>query len=229
MIKFNNITRTYRMGNTDYQALKGISFTINQNEMVAILGPSGSGKTTTMNIIGLLDNPTTGKYYLDELDTSDFSGDRRADLRNLRLGFIFQLYFLLPRFTALENVMLPLTYRRGVQRVSMYEMKKRAMAMLDEVEMAKFANHRPMQMSGGQQQRVAIARALVGKPSIIIADEPTGALDTKTSQQIMNLLIRQVAKHKTTVVVVTHSPVIAQQCHRAIRIQDGLIHDGGSL
>lgn len=227
MIKFENITRTYRVGDAEHQVLKGISFTINKGELVAILGPSGSGKTTMMNLMGLLDNPTSGNYYLDEFDTADFSGDRRAHLRNLRLGFIFQQYFLLPRFTALENVMMPLRYRRSAQRLDSAEMRLRAMAMLKEVEMDKFTHHRPMQLSGGQQQRVAIARALVGEPSIVIADEPTGALDTKTSQQIMNLLMMQVERQKTTVVVVTHSPVIAAQCHRQICIQDGLIQSNG--
>lgn len=224
MIKLENVKKSYRIGQNTFEALKGISFSIEKGEMVAIVGPSGSGKSTTMNILGLLDKPTTGKYYLDNIDTSEFSGDKLAALRNLRLGFIFQQYFLLPKLTALENVILPLTYRHG-EKISMHDMKERAIAMLKIVGMEKHAIHRPNELSGGQQQRVAIARALIGKPSIIMADEPTGALDTVTSQQIMDLLLAQVKETKTTVVIITHSLELAAQCQRAIHIRDGLIQD----
>ena len=222
MIKLDNVTKLYQMGETVYPALKGISFEIKQKELVAIVGPSGSGKTTTMDILGLLDKPTSGKYYLEGIDTSEYTGDKLAALRNLRLGFIFQLYFLLPRLTALQNVMLPLTYRHD-ENISTTEMENRAKAMLAEVGMENHFDHKPMELSGGQQQRVAIARALIGKPSIILADEPTGALDSQTSQDIMNLLKSQVQKTGTTVVIVTHSAELAQQCDRQIHIRDGLI------
>jgi putative ABC transport system ATP-binding protein len=224
MIKFENVTKTYVMGKSPFQALKGVSFTIKQGELFAIIGPSGSGKTTTMNMMGLMDKPTTGKYYLDELDTSKFTGDKLADLRNERLGFIFQQFNLLGKLTALENVMLPLTYRRS-EKLSLNDMRNRAMKILAEVEMDKFSSHRPLELSGGQQQRVAIARALVGKPSIILADEPTGALDTKTTEQIMTLLIKQMSATGTTVVIITHNPDIAARCHRSIAIRDGLVYE----
>lgn len=222
MIKLENITKVYRMGDVDYPALKGISFTVNQGELLAIVGPSGSGKTTTMNIMGLLDKPTSGKYYLDEIDTSEFSGDKLAALRNKRLGFIFQQYFLLPKLNAIQNIILPLTYRHG-ENITRSEMHQRAQDMLKVVGMEKYGHHKPMELSGGQQQRVAIARALIGKPSIIIADEPTGALDTKTSQEIMDLLKEQMENTKTTIVIVTHSPELAAECPHEIHIRDGLI------
>lgn len=222
MIKLENVKKTYQMGETIFEALKGISLEIKDKELVAIVGPSGSGKSTTMHILGLLDKPTSGKYYLDGVDTAKFSGDKLSALRNKRLGFIFQNFFLLPKLTALDNVILPLTYRYE-EKISHAEMKTRAMSMLEKVGMAEFAQHRPGELSGGQQQRVAIARALVGHPRIIMADEPTGALDTKTSQQIMDLLEKQVTETGTTVVIITHSPEIAKQCHRSINIRDGLI------
>lgn len=222
MIKLENVKKIYYMGDTVFEALKGISFEIQNKELLAIVGPSGSGKSTTMNILGLLDTPTSGKYYLDGIDTAEFSGDKLSALRNKRLGFIFQHFFLLPKLTALDNVMLPLTYRHE-EKIPHHEMKSRAMSMLEKVDMEKFAHHHPNELSGGQQQRVAIARALVGRPSIIMADEPTGALDTKTSQQIMDLLTKEVAETSTTVVIITHSPEIAKQCSRAIHIRDGLI------
>lgn len=222
MIKFDHVTKIYHMGDTIFEALKGISFTIDKSESVAIVGPSGSGKSTTMHMLGLLDKPTTGKYYLDNMDTSEFSGDKLSDLRNRRFGFIFQQFFLLPKLSAIQNVMLPLHYRHS-EKMSAKLMRERSMAMLAKVGMEKFAEHRPTELSGGQQQRVAIARALIGSPSIILADEPTGALDTKTSQQIMKLLSVALAETGTTIVIITHSLDIAAQCHRSIHIQDGLI------
>lgn len=222
MIKLENVKKIYHMGETVFEALKGISLEIQNKELLAIVGPSGSGKSTTMNILGLLDKPTSGKYYLDGVDTAEFSGDKLSALRNKRLGFIFQHFFLLPKLTAIDNVMLPLTYRHE-EKLPHAEMKACAMSMLEKVGMEKFAHHRPSELSGGQQQRVAIARALVGRPSIIMADEPTGALDTKTSQQIMDLLAQEVAETGTTVVIITHSPEIAKQCPRSINIRDGLI------
>lgn len=224
MIKLENIKKIYHMGETVFEALKGVSLEIQNGELLAIVGPSGSGKSTTMNILGLLDKPTSGKYYLDGVDTEEFSGDKLSALRNKRLGFIFQHFFLLPKLSAIDNVMLPLTYRHE-EKIPHAEMKASAMEMLQKVGMEKFAHHRPSELSGGQQQRVAIARALVGHPSIIMADEPTGALDTKTSQQIMDLLAKEVAETGTTVVIITHSPEIAKQCHRSINIRDGLIVD----
>ena len=224
MIRLENIRKTYQMGENVFEALKGISFTISQGELVAIVGPSGSGKSTTMNILGLLDKPTSGKYFLDDIDTSNFTGNKLAALRNRRLGFIFQHFFLLPKLTALENVILPLTYRRD-ERHSMRQMKAMAMDMLDKVDMARFAPHKPKELSGGQQQRVAIARALIGRPNIIMADEPTGALDTKTSAQIMELLMEQMQSLGTTVVIITHDLEIARQCQREIHIRDGLIEE----
>ena len=192
--------------------------------MVAIVGPSGSGKSTTMNILGLLDTPTAGKYFLDDMDTSQFSGDKLSALRNKRLGFVFQQYFLLPKLTAMQNIMLPLTYRREA-KMSSHDIKMCAMKWLSIVGMDKHGDHLPTELSGGQQQRVAIARALIGEPSIVIADEPTGALDTKTSQEIMDLLKQQMQKNETTVVIVTHSVELAAQCQRAIHIRDGLIQE----
>lgn len=224
MIKMENIKKSYHMGETTFEALKGISFTVAKGELLAIVGQSGSGKTTTMNILGLLDKPTSGKYYLDDIDTSEFSGDKLSALRNERLGFIFQQYFLLPKLTAIQNIMLPLTYRYK-EKLSMHDMKERAMVMLKVVGMENHSNHRPTELSGGQQQRVAIARALIGKPSIILADEPTGALDTKTSQEIMELLKQQMHETQTTVVIITHSLELAAQCQRAIHICDGMIRE----
>lgn len=224
MIKLENVKKIYHMGETVFEALKGISLEIQNKELLAIVGPSGSGKSTTMNILGLLDKPTSGKYYLDGVDTEEFSGDKLSALRNKRLGFIFQHFFLLSKLSALDNVMLPLTYRHE-EKISYAEMKACAMTMLEKVGMEKFGAHRPSELSGGQQQRVAIARALVGRPSIIMADEPTGALDTKTSQQIMDLLAKEVEETSTTVVIITHSLEIAKQCHRSINIRDGLIVD----
>lgn len=219
MIKFDEVTKTYRMGKASFQALKGVSFEIEKGELVAIIGPSGSGKSTTMQILGLLDKPTSGHYYLEGKDTSDLTRIEQAKLRNLKIGFIFQSFFLLPKLTALQNVGLPLFYAN----VSKSEIKERSLDLLARVEMAEFAHHKPNELSGGQKQRVAIARALVSKPQILLADEPTGALDTKTSDHVLDLMIHQ-AKG-TTIIIITHDPEVAQACPRVIEIRDGLIKE----
>lgn len=219
MIDLRDVTKIYQMGDSEFQALKGISLFIERGELVAIVGPSGSGKSSTMNILGLLDKPTTGEYFLDEQNTRDFTGNQLARLRNQSIGFIFQSFFLLPKLTALQNVGLPLFYANRAAS----EIKERAMAILDKVGMADYATHRPNELSGGQQQRVAIARALVGEPKILLADEPTGALDTKTSEVVMELLIGMA--EGTTVVIITHDMEVANQCPRVIKIRDGLIQE----
>lgn len=219
MLKLNNVTKEYTMGEQRFLALKGINLTIAKGELVAIVGPSGSGKSTTMNIIGLLDHPTTGEYYLAGEEVSKVSVKRRAHLRNIHIGFIFQSFFLLPRLTALQNVGLPLMYR-GVEK---NEIRKRAMAMLEKVGMEQFWRHHPSEMSGGQQQRVAIARALIGNQSIILADEPTGALDTKTSEEVLNLLKTINREEQATTLIITHNFAVAAECQRTIRVRDGLI------
>jgi len=217
MIEFKDVRKHYRMGDSTYEALKGVSFRIEAGEVVAIIGPSGSGKTTTMNIIGLLDHPSSGQYLLNNQETANFSRTELASLRNRTIGFIFQSFFLLPRLTAWQNVGLPLFYRGE----NAGTIRSESLVMLEKVGMAQYARHRPTELSGGQQQRVAIARALVGKPDIILADEPTGALDSVTSQKVLDLLLHQ-AKG-TTVVMITHDPDVAKQCERIFEIHDGLI------
>ncbi len=222
LIELQQVTKTYLMAAETYTALKGISLSIERGELATIIGSSGSGKTTTMNILGLLDHPTAGKYFLDGVDTSTLSADAVADLRNEKIGFIFQSFFLLPRLTALQNVMLPLSYRRN-QHPSGEKDKNRALAMLDKVGMSKHINHKPNELSGGQQQRVAIARALVGKPSIILADEPTGALDSKNSHDVLQLLKELNKTEHATIIIITHDPEVASQSERIIKIADGVI------
>ncbi len=219
MIEFCDITKTYAMGQNTFQALKGISFKIDEGEMVAIVGPSGSGKSTTMNIIGLLDHQTSGQYLLNGDVVQRMGANQLACLRNQYIGFIFQSFFLLPRLTALQNVSLPLMYRN----IPAGHRHQRSMEMLKKVEMGEFADHKPTELSGGQQQRVAIARALVGEPSVILADEPTGALDSVTSQHVLELLISINKNEKATVIVITHDHEVAEQCPRVIQISDGLI------
>ncbi len=205
------------MGDTEFRALRGINLTIPENEIVAIVGPSGSGKSTTMHIMGLLDSPSGGEYLLDGKSTLNFNRQQQAFYRNQKIGFIFQQFFLLSKLTALDNVALPLLYRN----VSHQERHKAALEILDHVGMKEYAKHRPSELSGGQQQRVAIARALVGEPEIILADEPTGALDTKTGQIVMDLL-KSFSK-QATIVVITHDLDVATQCQRQLHILDGLI------
>ncbi|AQX55719.1 ABC transporter ATP-binding protein [Priestia flexa] len=218
MIKLENISKSYRLGKEEVPILKGIDLTIKDGEFVAIMGPSGSGKSTLMNIIGCLDRPTSGAYFLNELEISTYSDDQLAKVRNEQIGFVFQQFQLLPRLKAVENVELPMVYT-GISRK---ERRKRAEAALLKVGLGERINHLPNELSGGQKQRVAIARAIVNKPSLILADEPTGALDTKTSVSIMEEFAA-LNKDGTTVVVITHEPEVAEYASRTILVRDGNI------
>jgi putative ABC transport system ATP-binding protein len=210
------------MGEVAVHALRGLSLTISRREVVAIMGPSGSGKSTLMNILGCLDRPTSGEYYLDGERVSELSDDQLADIRNRKVGFIFQSFNLLPRSTSLSNVELPLRYA-GVSSGR----KERARAALESVGLGDRIHHRPTELSGGQQQRVAIARALVNNPAILMADEPTGNLDSKVGQEIMDLLLNLNKEKGTTLIIITHDPEIAAQTQRVIHLKDGLINAGG--
>ncbi|WP_322821993.1 ABC transporter ATP-binding protein [Chloroflexus sp.] len=220
LIQLNNITKVYVMGETEVHALRGISLSIQQGEMVAIMGPSGSGKSTLMNIIGCLDRPTSGEYLLEGVNVGELSDDELAIIRNEKIGFVFQQYMLLQRTTALRNVELPMLYGRG--RADRQERARRA---LEAVGMGDRLHHRPNELSGGQQQRVAIARALVNEPRIIMADEPTGALDTRTGAEIMGIFQRLNAEQGITVILVTHEHDVAQYAERIISVRDGVIAD----
>ncbi|MDL2228114.1 ABC transporter ATP-binding protein [Odoribacter sp. OttesenSCG-928-L07] len=218
VIRLDNITKDFHMGTITVNALRGVSLTINKNEYVALMGPSGSGKSTLMNIIGCLDTPSSGHYYINGQDVSNIGDEELAAIRNKEIGFIFQSFNLLSRQTALENVMLPQIYA-GIPK---QERQKNAVNVLDKVGLSDRMEHKPSELSGGQKQRVATARALINNPSLILADEPTGALDTKTSLEIMQL-IEEIHKAGNTIVIVTHEEDIAAHAHRIIRLVDGKV------
>ena len=219
LIELKDVYKIYQMGEETVHALDGVSLTIDQGEFVAIVGSSGSGKSTAMNIIGCLDVPTSGTYHLGGIDVSTMDDDQQAEIRNKMLGFIFQQYNLIPKLNVLENVELPLLYAG----VDASERKERAMASLQRVGLADKCRNLPSQLSGGQQQRVAIARALVSKPAIVLADEPTGNLDSKTSSDVLGLLKTTSRKFHQTLVMITHNNEIAQLADRIVRIEDGRI------
>jgi putative ABC transport system ATP-binding protein len=218
MIRLQGIAKEYRMGDQTVHALQGIDLQIERNEMVAFIGASGSGKSTMMNIVGCLDQPSSGQYWLNGREVATMSGDDLARVRNQEIGFIFQSFHLLPRASAIDNVAQPLIYRG----IPLRERLALAAQALERVGLGERMHHRPNELSGGQRQRVAIARALVGKPAILLADEPTGNLDSATSLDIMNL-IRELHEDGQTVVIVTHEPEIAEQCQRVVRLRDGRV------
>lgn len=217
VISIQNLVKTYRLGDVQVQALRGVSLEIERGEMVSIMGPSGSGKSTLMNIIGCLDTPSEGKYVLDEVEVNKLNDDQLAEIRNKKIGFVFQSFNLLPRTTALDNVELPMIYGRVPDR------SKRAVAALEQVGLGQRIHHRPNELSGGQQQRVAIARALVTNPAIILADEPTGNLDSQSGAEIMGIFERLNKEQGMTVILVTHDPEIGAHGQRIIHIRDGQV------
>ncbi|MFZ5597931.1 MAG: ABC transporter ATP-binding protein [Bacillota bacterium] len=223
VIMLENIKKTYRMGLHRLNALKGVSLRIDRGETVAVMGSSGSGKSTLLNIIGCLDRPTEGSYFLEGTDVSKMSRDDLALIRNEKIGFIFQGFNLLSRTSALENVILPLWYTGQQNGAGKREMERRGLEALSWVGLADHSRHHPNQLSGGQQQRVAIARALINNPSLLLADEPTGALDTRTGIEVVGIIQRLNRDKNITVVIVTHDPGIAEYCGRIVRLRDGRI------
>jgi ABC-type lipoprotein export system ATPase subunit len=224
LIRLEDIYKTYHLGEIDVPVLKGVSISIQRGELVALMGVSGSGKTTLMNILGCLDRPTSGKYWLDGQEISQLSSDQRAIVRNRKIGFVFQNFNLLARTSAVDNVRMPLAYTAS--SLSDREGRRRAQALLDKVGLGDRFDHHPSQLSGGQQQRVAIARALVNNPPLLFADEPTGNLDSKTSTEILAMFQRLCDEDGITVVLVTHDAEVAAHARRVIHIRDGLIEDG---
>ena len=220
VIQIKNLTKVYQMGEIEVHALRGVSFNVSSGEVLAIMGPSGSGKSTLMNMIGCLDVPSDGDYFLEGELVSSLNEDQLAQVRNRKIGFVFQTFNLLPRATALANVELPLRYA-GING----SRKKLAQEALESVGLAERIHHRPNELSGGQQQRVAIARALINNPSIILADEPTGNLDTKSGDEIMKLLLDLNKSQGTTLIIVTHDPEVAMMAQRIIYLRDGLIEN----
>ncbi len=219
MIKMQNVTKKYVLGNVVVEALRGVSFEVKRGEMVAIMGPSGSGKSTLMNILGCLDQQSDGIYNLDEVNMGGLNDNDLAEIRNKKIGFVFQTYNLLARTSALANVELPLIYNGATNRL------ERALASLERVGLSDRVKHKPKELSGGQQQRVSIARALITNPSIILADEPTGNLDSRTGEDIMNLFAELNEKDGITIVMVTHEREIGEYAHRIIHIRDGRVYD----
>ena len=225
LIRLEDVTKTYHLGEVDVPVLKGVSLRVEPGELVALMGASGSGKSTLMNILGCLDRPTAGQYWLDGQEVSRLSSDQRAMVRNKKIGFVFQSFNLLPRTSALDNVMMPLTYT--AKHLSDREAHKRAAELLTRVGLGERLDHEPSQLSGGQQQRVAIARALINHPPLLFADEPTGNLDSKTSSEVLRMFQRLNAEEGLTVILVTHDPEVAQYAQRTIHIRDGLIVEDG--
>lgn len=221
VIETHDLTKVYKMGEVEVHALRGVSFTIARGEAISIMGPSGSGKSTLMNMLGCLDRPTTGEYILDGEKVASLSDDQLADIRNRKVGFVFQSFNLLARQTAMTNVELPLRYSGSANgRRARAEEALRAVGLEDRM------THRPTELSGGQQQRVAIARAIVNQPAIIMADEPTGNLDSKVGKEIMSLMLKLNRERGTTLIIITHDPNIAAQTQRVIRLSDGLLENG---
>lgn len=218
LIQVQDVWKTYQVGEQQVHALRGLSVDIGQGEYTALMGPSGSGKSTLMNMLGCLDTPTSGRYHLAGEDVGNLDDDALADIRNRRIGFVFQTFNLMPRYTALENVALPLVYAGAARDVR----EARAKAVLEQVGLADRMDHRPNELSGGQRQRVAVARALVNQPDLLLADEPTGNLDTKTSVEIM-ALFDEIHAAGNTVVLVTHEEDIARYAHRVVRLRDGVV------
>ena len=226
LLRLKDVYKTYHLGEIDLPVLKGISLSIERGELVALMGVSGSGKSTLMNILGCLDHPTSGQYWLDGQEISRASANERADLRNRMIGFVFQTFNLLSRTSALENVMMPIGY--SADTGTDHERRRRAMELLKHVDLAERMDHEPSQLSGGEQQRVAIARSLINRPQFLLADEPTGNLDSKSSVEILRMFEELNREQGITILLVTHDPGVAEHANRIIRIRDGVIGSDGA-